>query len=237
MTLNAESNSAVTIATEEAAKSVSLLRLYHPAHLAPEITAYTTLLGYEHRRSYFAFVGSKGQAPTIKEATIDISSRDWFIDRKTLSDLRSLGLDTLSNTLKKEKLTDFEKKALRAINLYSEGILRHEIHERLIHYFAALESLLLKNSGEAIEQNISDRLIYCIGRTAEERRKIVRNVKDVYTNRSGFVHHGKVIEYSKDIEEFCHYMWLFFTGIAKSLPDFDSKEEFIKGLEEKKYSA
>lgn len=236
VTLEAERIRATQIAIDEATHSLGVLRLYHPAHLAPEATSYCTLLGHEHQITELVFARPEGRLPFISERVIGYVAKDWCISNQNLAEYRSMGFENLNDALKRDEKSQFEERVIDATLLYSEGVLKHSIRDRLMYYLAALESLLLKDRNEPLQQNIGDRLAFFIGENLEERRAVVANVKFVYEQRSSFLHHGEIIKLDERMDKFCHNLWLFFVKVAMSLRQYQTMAEFWKAIEDIKYS-
>jgi len=95
--------------------------------------------------------------------------------------------------------------------------------------------LLLKNRTEPIQQNIGERLAFCIG-NVEQRKSVIQNVKKVYDIRSSFVHHGENLENQKTLIEFLLNVRIFFLQLLKIHDKFTQKSEFIGKIKEMKLS-
>jgi hypothetical protein len=63
-------------------------------------------------------------------------------------------------------------------------------NERLVKLFLAMESLFTISENEAIQNNIAERAAFLLGKKYEERKRIKKFVKDMYTMRSRTVHQG-----------------------------------------------
>lgn len=236
MSLEAERTHAVNVAAAEAERSLALLRIFHPAHTLPEVTAYCTLYGHEHLKKEVRFVSNDGAVPAYEERVVSVLSRDWGITNSDLIVCRSLGLDILGGVLVSKSRSELEDKVINAMMLYSEGVLKHTITERLLYYLAALESLLLKDPNEPIQKNIGERLAFFLEGDVDKRLAIVANVDEVYRRRSQFVHHGKQVEYEEPLDQFCEHVHCFFTRLPSILKRYRTKGEFLKMIERIKFS-
>ena len=210
MFLEAEPTYARELALTEAERSLALLRIYHPAHAASEVTAHCTLRGHEHVKTTFAFVREGDRVPSVHQSVVSDTPADWGISQIELAGCRRHGLDAIGRVLARSDRSKFETRAIKALALYSEGVLKQTITERLLYYFVALESILLKDSNESIQKNIGDRLAFYLETEEKERRAIAKNVLDVYKARSRFIHHGHQIEYDEMLDDFCENLQLFF---------------------------
>ena len=236
MSLEAEPTYAREIALAEAETSLALLRVYHPAHLMPEMTAYCTLHGYEHLKSVFCFVREGRRVPNTHESVVSHTSPDWGINQIELTGCRRNGLLAIGKVLANSDRSEFQTTVINALTLYSEGVLKHTITERLLYYFAALESLLLRDPTESIQKNIADRLAFYLETEQESRRDIVKNVVAVYKARSQFVHHGQQIQYNEMLDDFCQYLQLFFWRVASEIDQYQTRSQFLDAIERIKYA-
>jgi hypothetical protein len=100
----------------------------------------------------------------------------------------------------------------------------------------AAESVLLKNDSEPIQHTISDRMAFFLESEAEGRRRIVGLVKAAYAARSGYVHHGRTIAEQEDLAAFLPIAWRFFIQLIDAMQHFKARDDFIKAIEDVKYS-
>jgi hypothetical protein len=103
-----------------------------------------------------------------------------------------------------------------------------------------MESILLRNDTEPIQQNVGERMAFIntagSQNTVEERQRIIRNLKEAYALRSKFVHHGSSVEDRETVRQFMINAWALFTTLAKASQRFETKEELIDHLEAMKLS-
>jgi hypothetical protein len=139
------------------------------------------------------------------------------IDATLLKMMRKYGLRKLDCTLIKKNRSWVERKILRAIYWFSrifdtplqkiddekilairgshpditEEIFEYgRINDRLVKAVVALESLLVLEKREAVQNNIAERAAYVLGKDFETRKNIKRFIKKVYEYRSETVHNG-----------------------------------------------
>jgi hypothetical protein len=65
----------------------------------------------------------------------------------------------------------------------------------------------------------------------DERKQIIRTVKDTYSLRSRFVHHGAGIEDYDKVQNFLRLVSHFFLGLAERTERFVTREEFLEDIE------
>ena len=133
---------------------------------------------------------------------------------KRLQFMKENGFSDLESIFVAKKQTDFEKRLLTSIYWYGEAI-NTEIHfdskdnlesssdfthlqyfnlnQQFLKLMVALESILLFDENEPITNNIAERTAFLLANCFNGRKKVKRIIKELYTKRSGIVHHGKSI--------------------------------------------
>src|SRR5262249_22468797 len=124
--------------------------------------------------------------------------RPWILDVERIGQTVLPIVRHWSDLLTQDKRTSFEETALKSVLLYSRATRHRNISEKLLHIFAAVESLLLRSESEPISTMVGDRLAFAVGGSQDARLKIVRSFRDVYALRSQFVHHA--LEAAPDTE-------------------------------------
>ncbi len=235
--LTAEPKYATEIAYTETEKAISLIRFFHPANFHPKLTSYCAPIGSKKLATSKILTLNEGMLVEMSESILDHSSQDWKISDVDATAMRAEGLDILDKLLEREgSLTDFQDKLLTALLLYSKNNLEKEIAVKLIYLFAALESLLLKNTNEPIVQNISERMAFLVGKTVEERESIIKNTKDVYVLRSKFIHHGHTIDNLDIMKEFMLNVWHLFNNLIQRSNTIKKSEDLFELIEKMKLS-
>lgn len=233
--LIAEPQRAFEIALEETEKSIGVLRLFSPSIILPEITSYCTVLGKENQESLKCFILKEKKYYQSTSALVDKSNKPWIIGDSDLSMFKEI-LDILDNLLARTNITEFQDKVLDSLLLYSRSTLAKNLADKLVYILVALESILLKNENEPIQQNIGERIAFFIGETADERKSIISNLKKAYNLRSLFIHHGHTVEDLETLKEFMLNVWTFFCLFIQNSNRFNSKEQLIESIEKIKLS-
>lgn len=91
---------------------------------------------------------------------------------------------------------------------------------------SALESILLKNENEPIQQNLAERIAFFISNNIDGRKKIIRNIKDVYGIRSKYLHHGYSSYELESISEFMLNTQVVIVGLLLNADRFVDKSAF-----------
>jgi hypothetical protein len=88
------------------------------------------------------------------------------------------GLARVDSLLRSGTTTDLQADVLRAMSLYSGGMVFSTIEHRLLHALVAVESLLLKDDSESIVASLAPRMAHISGETVPERRGIVSDFRE-----------------------------------------------------------
>lgn len=217
--------------------SLSILRLYSKANLMPELICGAYEYGQKMRRSKFYFVTNNDIKYFSQSSSVFDKSLHWNLDNYIIDMMDKGELKYYNKLLNIERQNEFQSKLLEAIIIYSKHTLKYELYDKILYILVALETILLKNTSEAIQQNVGDRMAFTIGKNAEERREISKTLKDIYKIRSKFIHHGQFSYENLDlIKKFMYYAWITFSTIVKNIYNFKTKEGFVDTLENIKYS-
>lgn len=236
MKVNAEPIRAFEIALEETEKSIGLLRCFSPSNFDPEKTSHCVVFGKENLESTKHLIFQDNKLVQISHATVDKNNPLWIIDDEQLSLLQNAGLEILSDILTIENRTEFHQRLLSSLKWYSNSSLMKNPSDKLVYIFVALESFLLRNKDEPIQNIMGEAMAFFISSNRQERVSIVTNLKEAYRLRSKFVHHGKTIEDLKILREFMLNAWTFFSLLIQNAKRFDNIEQFFKEIEDIKYS-
>jgi len=232
----AEAKRAEEFAYEHFSKSLSILRVFSNANLFHEVVNASYEFGFKmiRMKHFFIHKGSNGST-SYKGGVVD-NGFNWGITANDINWMNKY-IPTINRVLANENLNDFQEKVFEALAMYSKNILRYDISDKILYILVALETMLLKNSNEPIQQNVGERLAFVLGKNAEDRIVIVRTLRDIYAMRSKFVHHGKVIEENKELlRMFMNNAWIFFMMMIGNLEKYNTKDDFLLELDLKKFS-
>lgn len=241
MSVVAERDFAVQRATEQAELSVAILRIASVGAFAPEKHTSFALLGREvvTRGMHIVIGPNDAFAPSEFIANAE-DQRPWVLDNNMVQEVVLPIVEHWSALLAKEKRTPLEESALKSALLYSRATRYRNISEKLLHIFAAIESLLLRSESEPISATVGDRLAFAVGQNTAERMTIVRTFRDVYAIRSRFVHHALEAAPNTDtlqlLERFLVVVSQFFTNLGRAMSALKTKEDLIDALERRKYT-
>ena len=153
---------------------------------------------------------------------------DYELTDKDYEFYLEIGLDNVIDLINSDNLSEEEEKILIAIYWYGEAVsnfiseikgrgdfkmfndpdnlIYRNSADRLLKLFVALETLLLKDDEETIVNNISERASKLISDDLSYQKKIKKDIKKIYDNRSKFVHHGIPYIHRDDLNRLTNYV-------------------------------
>ena len=237
-TLTAESSYAKQQSIENAQTIISVLSIFSGAELIPDIRFLTNLKGFEHEAVSNAFVEfnrEQGQVFTFERIAENAATRTMRLSKKDIVELQSIGLSKLSSLLVKDSLSEFEKQVLHSILLYAKAAFTSDPTEKIIYILTSLESLLLKTDTEPIQHNLSDRFSIFYGKDINEKKKLIKIIKEIYAIRSRYLHHGQSKSELDLISNFLWHVRLFYLRLLHLTESYTSKEQFLTSIDDQKY--
>lgn len=152
-------------------------------------------------------VGLKGDYPrTLRHGFIFsdssiFSNREFLgspklfkINEKSLNKMQEIGIFSLSEALKKDYPTDFEKSLIRTIHWFSMALTQDETENAFLLLIIALECLF-KVRSKSISFTIRNSTALLISKNSGEKEKNSKLMQKFYRHR-GFVAHGTEIKIS-----------------------------------------
>jgi len=213
---------------------LAIIRLFEPANMDPERTSGLYEYGWKNQEKEIYFEYDQNtelfrEANKLRDDIMHIHFKVELIDIIKNSSICKL--------LEKANKNDFQIDLMNSIRIYSKSTLKKDIYDKLLYILVGLESILLRNDSEPIQQNLSDRIAFACGKNITERKSIVSIVKKVYSIRSGFIHHGNTsFEEYQSIEQFMKIAFNMFLSLANNSESFKTKLECIDAIEKIKYS-
>ena len=133
-------------------------------------------------------------------------------------------------------LNDFQKVLFDSIYYFSKSTLVSDFSDKLVYILVALETLLLSNSSSPIQDTISRRLAFFLGKDINSRKKIIRIFKKTYDLRSKFIHHGKTIQDLETFKEFLEIARSFFMKLLINQKKYENLQELVDEIDNKSLS-
>ncbi len=224
------------IARDRVKLAVGVLRFFAPAHLHVGVTSRVALWGYAPQRTDRVFVtDASGRLLSTTTSLIDRQGTMLLSDavRDALLDF---GLSEVRDIFARDSCTDFEEALLAAMVIFGRAALTADLRERMVWYCAGLESILVRDTREPILHTLSERLALFGYDTVDERATAMKDVKDAYSLRSAFVHHGADIGEREIVTRFARHGLRFFSRVIKTATRFGTKLELLDDIERTKLS-
>ncbi len=138
---------------------------------------------------------------------------NWHLSDEDVSKNKaSFGFDEVSELLTLESRSKFQDVLLDALLLYSRSTREKDLAGKLVYTLVAIESVLLRNDTEPVQQNAGERMAFLIAKSVEKRRAVIRNLREAYTLRSRFIHHGHTIDQLETVKSFMIDAWVLETS-------------------------
>ena len=219
-------------ALERAEDVAALIRVLHSANCYPKQAFYCRPVGSENLETYNLQWLQNGTYEGFRAGTHLPLPIWWPLDRKAIEFLEDEGsLKGIRFLLKKPTETEFQTELRDALFIYSRNTLSRNPTDKLLYIIVAVESLLLRNRSEPIQQSIGQRLAAALGKTPEEREEIIKLTQNCYEERSKFVHHGRPLTKLELLEKFMVYVWVFFLRTLKHQHVYSTKLDLLDELE------
>lgn len=232
-----ESEFASDLAIRIATRTTDLMGIYSGAVLSPEVKCTSRIKGCENIFTYTTINKKTGGGFIVKNGILDsASSHPWHISKSDLVEMRECGFDIISLLAVKKKPTEFELVVLNMASLYSKAAFTSDPMEKLVHVLSSLESTLLRNENEPIQQNLAERVAFFIAKELVERKEIIKNIKHVYGLRSRYLHHGHTSGDLAEMSKFFFHVWVFYVNLVLNSSRFSSKTAFLNAIDDRKLS-
>lgn len=200
ITITAGAERVKEVGLEECSLAINCLRICSPVMGFPKMKSDFDI----EKKSNVVLANNVILQPSDKEYNIILSKRrnavTYRIDKFEFQNFRSMNLEVYHKFLLEPHGEDeIYKLILNSINSFSEALKDSNLQRRISKIFTIYESLLLKNSTGGILDSLCKYGPKLIFQKIEDRKDLVKILKNLYSIRSAYVHHSK---YSKfDIEE------------------------------------
>lgn len=235
LVIEAEQERADEVATREADRAICALRMFHPSMFDSHLRCHATILGWENVRTTHRVYLRGDEFETTRDEMEIPPPLPWSLADAEVKRIKDLGLSALSDLLCEDNPTPFQSKLLEAVIMYSRSVLRPDPSDRLLYALVALETMLLRDNSEGIQQNVAERVAFIAGRSASERQQIVTAVKAAYGLRSAFVHHGATVREMEVVTRFGLHAWDFFMSLVRNADEFTTRDDLFAYVDALKY--
>lgn len=138
----------------------------------------------------------------------------------------------------KEKKTDKENRLINAVLWIGKAHPETDNNIKLLEYCFAMESLLQEDIDKFINPSItytlSNACAIIIAKQYEDRKMVIRNLKDIYQKRSKLAHGKKVDVVNKDCETIFMYLAYLIKDLFSDVEwkDYDNINEVLNHVED-----
>jgi hypothetical protein len=117
----------------------------------------------------------------------------YILDKVQMNLMEQRGLIVFNNFLLGlgNEQTELEALILQGIQQFAKSFSNTDLNQRVTLIFTILESLLLIDEDSPIIDNVSKYASKLISKEKDERKKIIKLLKEMYKIRSKWVHHAK----------------------------------------------
>jgi hypothetical protein len=215
---------------------VGLFRFLSPAANKFWVACPMALLGAELSPSETALLfNSENRLTSERSRLVDKEVAYMKLPANTIESLKRSQLVRELGKLVLDPSNEFAVRVKSSILAFTKGITFFDVADRLVYTFSSLESLLLKNTSEPIQQNLGERMAFLIAKDAVTRRRVVANVKDAYQLRSNYVHHRRSEMKEETLLEFTSNAHKVLHAAIGSLPRFATPQDFIDAIDDIKF--
>lgn len=235
--VEAEPHAAVQRGWTEADRAAALLRIFSPGALHPRMRTDVVPVGQQPSDERYCLLLHNDQLLAASdELVVYPGIPSWSIPSRDAARFRAAGLDRIGSLLNDRSLTDLEERLLSALLVYSRCAIERSLSEKLLHIFTALESLLLRNDTEPIQESLAVRVAFLVGSSSAERQKAATLVKAAYRLRSAYIHHAREASDWIVADQFLPMAWQAMLAVVRSAEHFRTRSAFIDALEARKFA-
>ena len=218
-----------------ASDAIGLLRYLSPASDIFSLICPNSLLGAQTLPTYNAIVLDREGGFSNQSGVIPKKIGFWRISAREAVNLRSHGLTELGRLLLEKGLNEFQRRLRACILTYTKGITLPEPADRLVYTCSSLESLLLRDTSEPIQQNLGDRMAFLLTTIPSERSRIAGNVRQAYSIRSKYIHHRNTEIEEDTLSLFTINACATFRMALQRMNDTNTSAEFIEAIDRVKF--
>jgi hypothetical protein len=233
--LRAESRRAYEIALKEADEAIAMLRCLSFFNGFPYLVSHTVPLGREHLLSHRYFFTQGDKVVFYSHGFEKKDLKEWRIDNEYIAQMKSWGLDILSDLVKEKNKNRFQEEVFNAFQLYSRASLRKELADKLTYMLVPLEGLLLSDRNQT-SQDMAERLVLLVDKSLQGRKEALATIDRIYELRLSFVRGEHNEEDIAVLQNFMSMTWAFFINLIGYVSRYRTKEEFIRAIDNLKLS-
>ncbi len=231
----AEPSKALEVANEETQKALNLLRyaipsLYNRSQLDVKIDIDSLVPSSFQKTIVLSHTFFGKQAKRYHQ--------NYYIDPEAISTLEDLGVFEVSEILKKPRarLNDFEDVLLRGIYWFGKSQTHPDVENEFLNLTTCLEVFFTPPNGDPISSTIAESTALWIGQDLEERKRIKRRIKSLYTQRSKVSHGSSNSIKKQDIDDLRILARRVVTTMIERRSTITEKVDISRWIEDQKLS-
>ena len=233
--VEADPHYAVDRAVEIGHAAVGCLRFFCPASYTPWEICACAVLGSEYVPGITALkLTDQGVLLAFTRQSVS-NAPGWRLTNAELTSFGEKGFNAAGSLVIDEELNQFQKSVRSALLAYSKGITLSDPNDQLVYTCSALESLLLKDQGEPIQQSVGEHMAFLLVDGPAERQKVARNVRDTYHLRSQYIHHRIALTDQKELETFILNAHFTLVAALRAIGSFATKSDFLDRIDHIKF--
>lgn len=236
MRMECEPTAGEDAAYEKADRALAILGIYTGTVLHPDAKCPLSMRGtwsvpgatflFEHEGE-LANIKSGVRGPLTGMLIIQWSDAD-------VARLMAAGMRSASELLALTSPNDFQKGILNALFLYARAAYSELPIDKVVHVLSSLESMLLKDENEPIQQNLGERIAVFTQTDLDRRKDVIRAVKDAYRLRSRYLHHGIPPADHTIIQNLLFVAWDFYGKLLASSTAHEKRLGFVQWIDDTK---
>ncbi|MES2932872.1 MAG: hypothetical protein V4805_05230, partial [Pseudomonadota bacterium] len=236
ISLEAESERVFQRGIEEAEIATSILGIYSIGSFSPVNKCTSKIKGAELIPSAAAIFENGEDIFFSNRYLYQGPLGPWRLNKMEIENMQKHLLGKISSIQTNKNANSFQLAVLNSMMLYSKSAFTSNPVEKIVYILSSLESILLKDKNEFIQQNLAERIAIFSADTLERRKEIILNFKDIYGIRSNYLHHGQSNTEIEKIKKFMLNVFAFYLTLASHIEIFTTQQDFLTAIEDKKLS-
>lgn len=233
--IEAEPSYATTAGRNICEEAVGLLRFFSRASISSSAMCPITLLDAFKVPLYHALITQAEDGFSYEQGIIPQNVAYWRLSKDEIIALKSENLDQIGALLDEASLNEFGRNVRSAVLSFTRALTFPELSDRVLFALSAVEGLLLRDSGEPIQQNVGDRMAFLVAGDTDGRRAVVENLKSAYKVRSQYIHHRVSAVDAKELDIAFQTIRAVLATAVSNIGKFSRHSEFIDAVERLKY--
>lgn len=178
----------------------------------------------------------EGRIATYAREILHCGLADWKLPARDIDRVEAGSLANLKLLFQNGQDSAYVAHVRAPFFAYCRALGRFEPAERLVTTIGALEALLLRGSGEPLQNAVGERLAFLVAHNAEDRMRVLSDYRRAYSLRSRAVHHLRGIDDEEVADRLFRHAFIAFHKAIEGLSIFDHPNRMFDGLDQIKFS-